>query len=126
MAVDTRCVACKRPELRAPLPAKPRRAAQGKVKGHKAKRRGAQKKVKRGHVHMTCSITEGKGGYTLTVVVKEGRSLLAMDYNGFSDPYVKLYLDPTGTHTKVGLGGTRRQLWWCTPSFLACLLACCR
>lgn len=57
--------------------------------------------VKRGHIHIRASLKETSAGkYELAVEVREARSLQAHDLNGFSDPYVKMYLDPAGDYSK--------------------------
>lgn len=52
--------------------------------------RGAVRKPKRGHIKLETSLSNG----TLKVCIKEAKDLLPCDFNGLSDPYVKLYLEP--------------------------------
>jgi classical protein kinase C len=52
------------------------------------------KKIKRGHLKLTCTTKVFKDGFEVKLKVIEGRELMACDFNGFSDPYVKMYLEP--------------------------------
>lgn len=54
------------------------------------KQRGAVRKVKRGHIKLDTSFEPGK----LSITIEKAQNLLACDFNGLSDPYVKVYLMP--------------------------------
>eukprot|EP00039_Didymoeca_costata_P012765 m.185579 g.185579 ORF g.185579 m.185579 type:complete len:636 (+) comp15577_c0_seq2:114-2021(+) len=64
------------------------------TKDARKRRRGALRKQKRGHLKIETSVEQKGKTYTLSVNILEAKGLQAHDWNGLSDPYVKLYLKP--------------------------------
>lgn len=58
------------------------------------RRHGAVKKKKRGFLMLKAAVKKAGSGFELNVMVVKAKELLPMDYNGKSDPFVKLYVQP--------------------------------
>lgn len=46
---------------------------------------------------------DGGSNYTVAVHFYQGKNLLAKDSNGYSDPYLKLFLNPKKSKAKKGV-----------------------
>jgi len=72
----------------------------------KKKKRGAVRKPKRGHINVDVKLTKTQ----LLVKINEAQELLPCDLNGYSDPYVKVKLEPDLKESKRKTDTIKRNL----------------
>lgn len=73
-------------------------------------REGAVVEKPRGSVHLEASVVDRGHDYEVKLTILAGRNLLAMDYGGKSDPYVKVVLTPQVPH---GASATKQKTTVC-------------